>query len=117
MADDLAALPPNGGNGWAVPIVVTTGDAEENRQFMERHGIRCVVLLQNEMEVANQFHARGTPMGYCIDVNGRIASELNVGAEALLQLGTVPLTTRPAKRGTVLPRTESRWIPPWPAVA
>ena len=86
MADDLAALPPNGGNGRAVPIVVTTGDAEENRQFMERHGIRCVVLLQKEMEVANQFHAQGTPMGYRIDAQGRIASELTVGAEALLQL-------------------------------
>ena len=86
MADNLAALPTDGANGKAVPIVVTTGDAEENRQFMERHGIRCVVLLQKEMEVANQFHARGTPTGYRIDANGRIASELTVGAEALIQL-------------------------------
>ena len=86
MADDLAALPPNGGNGKAVPVVVTTGDAEENRQLMERHGVRCVVLLQKEREVAHQFRAQGTPMGYRIDAQGRIASELTVGAEALLQL-------------------------------
>ena len=86
MSDDLAALPPNGGNGWAVPIVVTTGDANENRQFMEQHGIRCVVLLQKEMEVAHQFRAQGTPMGYRIDAAGRVASELTVGAEPLLQL-------------------------------
>jgi peroxiredoxin len=38
------------------------------------------------MEVASPFRAQGTPMGYRIDANGRIASELTVGAEALLQL-------------------------------
>ena len=86
MAADLTALLPNGGDGLAVPVVVTTGDAEENRKFIERHGIRCVVLLQNEMEVANQFRAQGTPMGYRIDSAGRIASELTVGAEPLLEL-------------------------------
>ena len=77
---------------WTVPIVVTTGDAEENRKFVEQHGIRCVVLLQEQMEVASQFRVHGTPMGYRIDGAGRIASELAVGAEPLLQLATsVPL--------------------------
>ncbi|MHB8954087.1 MAG: peroxiredoxin family protein [Pirellulaceae bacterium] len=88
MAADLAALPPEGGDGRAVPIVVTTGDAEENRKLVERHGIRCPVLLQEQMEVASKFRAQGTPMGYRIDGAGRIASELTVGAEPLLQLAT-----------------------------
>jgi peroxiredoxin len=86
MAGDLAALPIDGANGRAVPVVVTTGDADENRKFTERHGIRCVVLLQEQMEVAHQFRAQGTPMGYRIDSAGRIASELTVGAEPLLEL-------------------------------
>ena len=86
MADDLAALPLEAGGGRAMPLVVTTGDPEENRQLVERHGIRCVVLLQEEMEVASQFRAQGTPMGYRIDAAGRIASELTVGGEPLLQL-------------------------------
>jgi peroxiredoxin len=86
MADDLAALPLSGENGWAVPVVVTTGDLEENRKIVERHGIRCVVLRQEEMEVASRFRAQGTPMGYRIDKEGRIASDLTVGAEALLKL-------------------------------
>ena len=103
MAGDLAALPPNGDHGKAVPIVVTTGDAEENRQFMDRHGIRCVVLLQKEMEVANQFQARGTPMGYRIDANGRIASELTVGSEALLQLVDRPHHHATGKTGNGSP--------------
>jgi peroxiredoxin len=86
MAGDLAALPIDGANGRDVPVVVTTGDADENRKFIERHGIRCVVLLQEQMEVAHQFRAQDTPMGYRIDSAGRIASELTVGAEPLLEL-------------------------------
>lgn len=86
MAADLAALPVEGGGKRAVPIVVTTGDPEENRKLVENHGIRCTVLLQQEMEVASKFRAQGTPMGYRIDKTGRIASELTIGGEALLQL-------------------------------
>jgi peroxiredoxin len=86
LADDLAALPPEAGGGRAMPLVVTTGDPDENRQLVERHGIRCVVLRQEQMEIASQFRAQGTPMGYRIDAAGRIASELAVGAEPLLQL-------------------------------
>src|SRR5215471_7446736 len=86
MADDLAALPLDGENGRAVPVVVTTGDREDNLQLVGRHGIRCTVLSQKEMEVASQFHAQGTPMGYRIDNEGRIASELTIGAQELLKL-------------------------------
>jgi peroxiredoxin len=38
------------------------------------------------MEVAKSYRAQGTPMGYRIDPQGRIASELAVGAEPLLNL-------------------------------
>jgi peroxiredoxin len=97
MAADLAALPSDGAPGRAIPIVVTTGDAEENRKLVEQHGIRCLVLLQKEMEVASQFRAQGTPMGYRIDVAGRIASELTVGAEPLLKLAAA---NPPAHKGS-----------------
>lgn len=90
MAADLAALSTEGGDQRAVPVVVTTGDAEENRKLVEHHGIRCLVLLQEQMEVAAKYGAQGTPMGYRIDGAGRIASELAVGAEPLLRLATKP---------------------------
>jgi peroxiredoxin len=91
MADDLAALALDGENGRAVPVVVTTGDLEDNLQLVGRYGIRGTVLLQKEMEVASQFHAQGTPMGYRIDKEGRIASELTIGAEELLKLADAPV--------------------------
>jgi peroxiredoxin len=86
MAADLAALPAEGGDGRAVPIVVTIGDVEENRKLVELYGIRCLILLQKDMEVAAKYGSQGTPMGVRIDGAGRIASELAVGAEPLRKL-------------------------------
>jgi peroxiredoxin len=96
MADDLATLSTDGGSGHAVPVIVTTGNAEANRRLVVQHGMRCVVLLQEQMEVATQYRAQGTPMGYRIDGEGRIASGLTIGAEPLLQLA--------ADRNPVSPR-------------
>jgi len=101
MAADLAALPQEGGAGRVTPVVVTTGDANENRKLVEKYGIRCMVLLQEQMQVASLYRAQGTPMGYRIDAAGRIASELAVGAESLLKLADLKApqqTTERAKR-------------------
>jgi peroxiredoxin len=95
MAADLAALPTDGTGTRAVPVVVTTGNAEANRKLVAQHGIRCTVLLQEEMEVASPYRAQGTPMGYRIDAEGRLASDLAVGSEPLLQLAAAP-SARPA---------------------
>jgi peroxiredoxin len=93
MVPDLAALLAEGGMDRTAPVLISTGDAEENRKLVEKYGIKCLVLLQKEMEIASQYRAQGTPMGYRIDGSGRIASELTVGAEPLLRLaadGTPP---------------------------
>jgi peroxiredoxin len=98
MADDLAALPLGAENGRAVPVVVTTGDREDNLQLVGRYGIRCTVLLQKEMQVASQFHAQGTPTGYRIDREGQVASELTIGSEALLKLAEKAPERAPVNR-------------------
>jgi peroxiredoxin len=80
MAPDLAALPLED----PTPLVITSGSPDENRRFFEEHGIKCPVLLQNAGEVAERYQATGTPMGYLIDADGKIASPLAAGAQALL---------------------------------
>ncbi len=120
MAADLAALPTDGGNGRAVPVVVTTGDADENRKLVDQHGIRCVVLLQEKMEVASQYRAQGTPMGYRIDAQGKIASELAVGGERLLELASAPYARPGTDRrlvGTRLNGAASKHKQPDPSLA
>jgi peroxiredoxin len=87
MAPDIAAMPPDGGDGWPVPLVVTTGSLEENQALMEKEGIRCTVLLQEKMEVAtDKYDAHGTPMGYLVDEEGFIASDIAAGGNALVAL-------------------------------
>ncbi len=88
MAPDIAALPTEGAG--VLPLVVTTGEVEDNRKLVEEYGIRCPVLLQEAMEIASQYQCNGTPMGYLIDAQGKIASEQAIGAQALLALVDAP---------------------------
>jgi peroxiredoxin len=98
MAGDLAVLPTDGAEGRPVPVLVTTADADANRKFFHEHGIRCPALLQEKMEVASQYKASGTPMGYLIDEQGRIASVVAAGAPAVLSLaGRGSLTAEAAE--------------------
>jgi peroxiredoxin len=87
MAPDLAKLPTDDPS-QPLPLVIATGSVEENQKLVEEHGIRCPVLLQEQMEVGARYHAHGTPTGYLIDAQGKIASPLAVGADALLALAT-----------------------------
>jgi peroxiredoxin len=86
MARHLAALPPAGADARPVPVVVTTGGVAANEGWMRDCGGRCTVLFQTGGEVAADYRVDGTPMGYLIDEQGRIAGELVVGADALLAL-------------------------------
>jgi peroxiredoxin len=69
-------------------LILTTGDAERNREFFAGNKLDCPVLLQNDGEVAKVYQAHGTPSGYLISPEGKIASKLAMGAEALLGLAT-----------------------------
>src|SRR5262249_49072773 len=86
MGADLAALPTDGENGQPIPVVLTNGDAAANRKFFQEQGIHCPVLLLEQSDLASQYQANGTPMGYLIDAEGRIASPIAAGADALLAL-------------------------------
>jgi peroxiredoxin len=101
MAPDIASLPTEGKDALPVPVVVTSGSPRENRELVEKHGIRCVVLFQKG-EVATSYQAQGTPSGYLIDEQGKIASPLATGAPDLLRLadGNIPEANGTARNGT-----------------
>jgi peroxiredoxin len=71
---------------WPHLLIISTGDVETNRKFFNEHKVTCPVLLQKDMELATAYKANGTPTGYLINSEGKIASELAVGAETLLVL-------------------------------
>ncbi|MCA1597010.1 MAG: TlpA family protein disulfide reductase [Chloroflexi bacterium] len=86
MAPALKTLTSNQTGDRPRVVVVSTGDRAENLEFFRTHGIDCPVLLQKEMEVASLFQVQGTPMGYVLDEQGRIASGLAAGEPGLLAL-------------------------------
>jgi peroxiredoxin len=86
MAPALAALPIDGSGGRPIPLVITTGNAQETRRLVREHNIRAPVLLQRQNEVAQAYQASGTPTGYLVDEHGRIASPIGIGAQQVLAL-------------------------------
>lgn len=67
-------------------LVVSRGDVDQHLQLAAENKWRCDVLLESGNEVMAAYRATGTPTGYLIDAEGRIASDLAVGADALFAL-------------------------------
>jgi len=88
LSDAGLEAPPTGRQGCPPLqlLILTTGDAERNRDFFREHKLDCPVLLQKENEIATAYEANGTPSGYLISPEGKIASDLAMGAEVLLAL-------------------------------
>jgi peroxiredoxin len=86
LAPKLGSLPWQKHGKGLVPLVVTTGTLDENLKAEKDYGLRGPVLLQEGMEIASRYEAVGTPIGYLIDEEGRIASEMAVGGNALMAL-------------------------------
>ena len=87
-------------------VVISTGELEQNRAM----GLRSPVLLDNTHSVSQSFGANGTPSALLVDGNGKIASQLVLGADAILALSgigrptsleTAKLDTLPAQLKTV----------------
>lgn len=102
IAPDLAAMSPEGAGGRPIPIIVTNGTAKENEEWIKQYGIKCIVLLQKGMDVANKYNATGTPMGYLVDGEGKIASLMAVGGSSIVDL--IPVAVGMVKK----PLSESK---------
>ena len=82
MLGDLKAWetqPPDGGPKL---LVVSTGPVEQNRAM----GLRSPVVLDQGFSTGQAFGANGTPTAVLVDAEGRIASDVAVGAPAVLAL-------------------------------
>jgi peroxiredoxin len=82
MAPRLGDLP----EGAPGVVLVSRGDAGLHRRWAEEHHWRCKVLFDQDWNLANAYLVTGTPMGYLIDESGRIASDLAIGADAVMAL-------------------------------
>jgi hypothetical protein len=83
MLDDLKAWEARPLKGEPSLLVVDTGGtAEENRAT----GFRSPVLMDQSFTVMNAFGANGTPSAVLVDAKGKVASELAVGALAVMAL-------------------------------
>jgi peroxiredoxin len=93
MLDDLKAWetqPPKG----APKLLVVSTDSLESNQAM---GLRSTVVLDaGEMSVGSKFGANGTPMAVLVDAQGKIASELAIGAPAVLKLADPETAAAPS---------------------
>jgi peroxiredoxin/uncharacterized membrane protein YphA (DoxX/SURF4 family) len=68
-------------------LVISAGSSEANRE----QGFRSRVLLDQDFGAGQVFSAGGTPSAVVLDEEGRVASEVAVGAVAVLALaGAVP---------------------------
>jgi peroxiredoxin/uncharacterized membrane protein YphA (DoxX/SURF4 family) len=82
MQDDLKAWEANPPEDAPRLLVVSTGTVEANREM----GLQAPVVLDQGFTTGRTFGASGTPSAVLIDAEGKIASEVAVGAPAVLAL-------------------------------
>ena len=82
MLDDLKAWEEDPPAGAPQLVVVSTGTVEANRAM----GLRSRVLLDQEFSTGRAFGIGGTPSAVLVDAAGQIASEVAVGAQAVMAL-------------------------------
>ena len=121
MADDLKAWEANPPEGAPKLLVVSTGDAERNKEM----GLSSPVVLDGGFNTGRAFGASGTPSAVLVSADGKIASGLAVGGPTVLSLlrneaphltdpsaaapeaeDAAPAAPRGAQKGTKAPSVE-----------
>lgn len=86
MVDDLNAWIGKKPRNAPEILLVSTGTPEANREM----GVEGTILLDEGFSTGRAFGATGTPSAVLIDDRGRVASEVAVGAQAVLSLAGAP---------------------------
>jgi peroxiredoxin len=82
MLPDLKEWEQNRPQGAPKLLVVSAGTTEANKEM----GLHSPVVLDQNFATGSAFGANGTPSAVLVDRKGRVASELAVGAPAVLEL-------------------------------
>ena len=82
MLPDLKEWGDNMPEGAPGLLFISAGMEEANKQM----GLSSTVVLDQQFSVGWAFGASGTPSGVLVNEEGKIASELAVGAPAVLEL-------------------------------
>jgi hypothetical protein len=82
MLPDLKRWEADRPNGAPKLLVVSAGTEEANRAM----GLGSPVVLDQNFSVGSAFGASGTPSAVLVDEEGKVASELAVGAPGVLAL-------------------------------
>ncbi len=82
MLPDLKEWESQAPEGAPRLVVVSAGSEEANSEM----GLTSPVLLDQDFSTGRAFGASGTPSAVLVDAEGKIASEVTVGAPRVLEL-------------------------------
>jgi peroxiredoxin len=71
-------------------VVVSRRGLDANRAKAAALGLRFPIVLQRQWEISREYGMFATPIGYLIDEQGVIASDVAVGVEPILALAGEP---------------------------
>ena len=86
MLPELQAWEQQRTHGAPDLFVISTGQAQDNRSL----ALHSPIVLENGFSTGWAFGATGTPSAVLVDRQGRIASSVAVGAQAVLELAGTP---------------------------
>ena len=89
MLPDLKQWESEAPEGAPRIVVVSAGTEEANKEM----GLTSPVLLDQNFAVGRAFGASGTPSGVLVDAEDKVASEVAVGAPAVMELAGADKTT------------------------
>jgi len=92
LLDDVKAWEKRRGQDDPRMVVVSGGSPKANRE----QGFASQVLLDARFAAGARFGAGGTPSAVIVDAEGRVASDVGVGAEAVMKLAGARLATAAA---------------------
>ena len=96
MLPDLKEWESQAPEGAPRLVLVSAGSEEANRE----QGLSSTVVLDQNFAVGRAFGASGTPSAVLVDAQGKVASDMAVGAPAVIELAGADRTTTKSSGAT-----------------